>query len=721
MLTIDKFAGRLESYLNTEQIDLVRSAYYFAEKAHAGQVRRSGEPYITHPLEVASLLADMHMDHLSLMAAMLHDVIEDTGIEKQVIQREFGDVVADLVDGVSKLTCTQFKNKTLAQAENFQKMALAMAKDIRVILVKLADRLHNMRTLGVLMQEKRSRIAKETLDIYVPIASRLGMYALRRELEDLCFSAMYPMRSRLIRRAAQDAKRKRQDLLRSVQKTVTDRLRKEGLNGAVTIREKHLYSVYQKMRNQEKIFSEIMEMFSFRIIVDNIDSCYRALGVAHNLYKPIPGRFRDYIAIPKVNGYQSLHTTLFGLQGAPVDIQIRTQEMENIANSGIAAHWLYSDDKKALSDSRARTHQWLKGLLELQRNARDPLEFIENVKIDLFPDEIYVFTPKGDIFDLPKGATPIDFAYAIDVNIGSACVACRIDKRMATLNQPLQSGQTIEIITGPNVTSDAAWLNFVMTGKARSNIHRLLKSQRRNESIIMGRQLLSRALIGFDTSLDLIGNDIVLQQTQLECGSLDDLLEDIGLGNKVAYAVARMLAGSVDNVEIKNRLENAEPEAPLSIRGTDGMVISFDRCCYPIPGEAVVGYIDSDRGGIVVHADNCRNLSKVCHNTDRILDIMWDKSVTGEFSIALQIKLNYQKGVIAAIATSVTAAEGNIGEISMDEKASDYCQIHLLINVRDRLNLARVLRRLRMIKGVNAITRLREACTTTIIGDAGKS
>ncbi|MDP0589786.1 MAG: bifunctional (p)ppGpp synthetase/guanosine-3',5'-bis(diphosphate) 3'-pyrophosphohydrolase [Candidatus Endonucleobacter bathymodioli] len=720
MLTIDKFTDRLKSYLNTEQIDLVRSAYYFAEKAHTGQVRRSGEPYITHPLEVASLLADMHLDHLSLMAAMLHDVIEDTCIEKQAIQNEFGGVVADLVDGVSKLTYTKFKNKTLAQAENFQKMALAMAKDIRVILVKLADRLHNMRTLGVLMLEKRSRIARETLDIYVPIANRLGMHTLRSELEDLCFSAIYPMRFRLIGSAVQRAKENRKDLLTSVQKTVTDRLRKEGLKSHVATREKHLYSIYQKMRNQRKSFSEIMEIFSFRIIVDDVGNCYRALGITHNLYKPIPGRFKDYIAIPRANGYQSLHTTLFGLEGAPIDIQIRTQRMEDVANRGIAAHWLYDSDKKALSASLARTRQWLNGLLELQRNAGDSLEFIENVKIDLFPDEIYVFTPRGDIFELPKGATPIDFAYAVHVNVGSACVACRIDKRLATLSQPLHSGQTIEIITGANAAPDTEWLDFAITGKARSNIHRLLKSQRRNESIAMGRQLLNRALMGFDTSLELIGNDIVRQQVQLECESLDELLEDIGLGNKVAYAAAIMLTGSAENVEITNRLENAKPEAPLSIRGTEGMTIHFDRCCYPIPGGAVTGHIGSDKGGIVIHTKDCSNIATICRNTDRIIDIIWDKSVKGEFSVALQIKINYQKGMIAAIAASVTEAEGNIDKISMDGKVSTSCQIHLLINIRDRLNLARVLQRLKRIKGVNSITRLREACISTVIGDAGR-
>ena len=402
MLTIDEFAGRLKSYLNSEQVNLVRRAYYYAEQAHDGQTRRSGDPYIIHPLEVASILADMHMDHQSLMAAMLHDVIEDTGIEKQAIAEQFGDTVAELVDGVSKLTHMHFENKTLAQAENFQKMALAMARDIRVILVKLSDRLHNMRTLGVLRPDKRRRIAKETLDIYVPIANRLGMHTLRTELEDLGFFAMHPMRARLIRQAVRNARGNRKDLVSQVQQAVATRLEEEGLKGRVVGREKHLYSIYSKMKNQRKSFDDIMDMFAFRIIVDKVDSSYRALGIVHNLYKPIPGRFKDYIAIPKANGYQSLHTTLFGMHGVPIEIQIRTQEMEDMANNGIAAHWLYKSGEEALSGSHARTRQWLKGVLELQKNAGDSLEFIENVKIDLFPDEIYVFTPKGIFLNCPR-------------------------------------------------------------------------------------------------------------------------------------------------------------------------------------------------------------------------------------------------------------------------------------------------------------------------------
>lgn len=689
MLTIDEFAGRLKSYLTPEQVNLVRRAYYYAEQAHDGQIRRSGEPYITHPLEVAAILADMHMDHHSLMAAMLHDVIEDTGIEKKAIAEQFGEVVAELVDGVSKLTHMHFENKTLAQAENFQKMALAMARDIRVILVKLSDRLHNMRTLGVLRPDKRRRIARETLDIYVPIANRLGMHNLRTELEDLGFEAMYPMRSRMIRQAVKQARGNRRDLVGKVQKAIAARLEEEGLKGRVVGREKHLYSIYRKMRNQSKSFAEIMDMFAFRIIVDSVDSCYRAFGIVHNLYKPIPGRFKDYIAIPKANGYQSLHTTLFGMHGVPVEIQIRTQEMEDMANNGIAAHWLYKSGDEALSGSHARTRQWLKGVLELQKNAGDSLEFIENVKIDLFPDEVYVFTPKGAIFELPKGATAVDFAYAVHTDVGNTCVACRIDKRLSSLSQPLQSGQTVEVVTAEGASPNVAWLNFVLTGKARSNIRHFLKYQRRNESIALGRRLLNKALVSFNTKVREL--DPVILKNQLErfrLESLDELLEDIGLGNRMAYIVARMLVEPPKEGSEESRTSlDMDVKQSLTIRGTEGMVISFAKCCHPIPGDPVVGHVSSGRG-IVIHTENCKNIAEIRHNPEKVLEVDWDKNVSGEFTVDLQVELEHHRGMIASLATTITAVEGNIEKISMEERDASFCLVQLLINVKDRVHLA---------------------------------
>ena len=710
MLTIDEFAGRLKSYLTPEQVNLVCRAYYYAEQAHDGQIRRSGEPYITHPLEVAAILADMHMDHHSLMAAMLHDVIEDTGIEKHAIISQFGEVVAELVDGVSKLTHMHFENKTLAQAENFQKMALAMAKDIRVILVKLSDRLHNMRTLGVLRPDKRRRIARETLDIYVPIANRLGMHNLRVELEDLGFEAMYPMRSRMIRQAVKQARGNRRDLVGKVQLAIAARLEEEGLKGRVVGREKHLYSIYRKMRSQSKSFSEIMDMFAFRIIVDSVDSSYRALGIVHNLYKPIPGRFKDYIAIPKANGYQSLHTTLFGMHGVPVEIQIRTQEMEDMANNGIAAHWLYKSDDEALSGSHARTRQWLKGVLELQKNAGDSLEFIENVKIDLFPDEVYVFTPKGSILELPKGATAVDFAYAVHTDVGNTCVACRIDKRLASLSQPLQSGQTIEIVTAEGASPNAAWLNFVLTGKARSNIRHFLKHQRRNESIALGRRLLNKALVSFETRVSKLDQGLLDKQLkQFQLDSLDELLEDIGLGNRMAYVVARMLVEPQSSEsDDKTSLDVDTTDQSLTIRGTEGMVISFAKCCHPIPGDPVVGHVSSGRG-IVIHTENCKNIGEIRHNPEKVLEVDWDKNVSGEFTVELQVELEHHRGMVASLATSITAVEGNIEKISMEERDASFCVVQLLLNVTDRVHLARIIKRLRVIKGVHSITRRRES------------
>ena len=709
MLTIDEFAGRLKSYLTLEQINLVRRAYYYAEQAHDGQIRRSGEPYITHPLEVAAILADMHMDHHSLMAAMLHDVIEDTGIEKSAIVEQFGEIVAELVDGVSKLTHMHFENKTLAQAENFQKMALAMARDIRVILVKLSDRLHNMRTLGVLRPDKRRRIARETLDIYVPIANRLGMHSLRIELEDLGFEAMYPMRSRMIRQAVKQARGNRRDLVGKVQKAIAARLEEEGLKGRVVGREKHLYSIYKKMRSQSKSFGEIMDMFAFRIIVDSVDSCYRAFGIVHNLYKPIPGRFKDYIAIPKANGYQSLHTTLFGMHGVPVEIQIRTQEMEDMANNGIAAHWLYKSGDEALSGSHARTRQWLKGVLELQKNAGDSLEFIENVKIDLFPDEVYVFTPRGAILELPKGATAVDFAYAVHTDVGNTCVACRIDKRLASLSQPLQSGQTVEIVTAEGASPNVAWLNFVLTGKARSNIRHFLKYQRRNESIALGYRLLNKALVSFDTRVDQLDQGILNQQLKnFNLESLDELLEDIGLGNRMAYIVARMLVEPQETDGEEKTSLDVDIEQSLTIRGTEGMVISFAKCCHPIPGDPVVGHVSSGRG-IVIHTDSCKNIAEIRHNPEKVLEVDWDKHVSGEFTVDLQVELEHHRGMIASLATSITAVEGNIEKISMEERDASFCMVQLLVNVKDRVHLARIIKRLRVIKGVHSITRRRES------------
>lgn len=714
MSAIEVFADNLGNYLEPEQVNLVRRAYFYAEQAHDGQTRRSGEPYVTHPLAVANILADMHMDHQSLMAAMLHDVIEDTGIPKDALIEQFGDTVAELVDGVSKLTQMTFETKAEAQAENFQKMALAMARDIRVILVKLADRLHNMRTLGALAPEKRRRIAKETLEIYAPIANRLGMHSLSTEFEDLGFKAMYPMRSMLIDRAVRNARGNRKELLNRILESLQACLEREGLQGKVMGREKHLYGIYQKMRGKKKSFNEIMDVYAFRIIVDKPDTCYRVLGAVHSLYKPFPGRFKDYIAIPKANGYQSLHTTLFGMHGVPIEIQIRTDEMEELANNGIAAHWVYKSKDDVINGNHARTRQWLKSVLELQQNAGNSLEFIENVKIDLFPDEVYIFTPKGRIMELPKGSTPVDFAYAVHTDIGNSCIACRVNRRLAPLSEPLESGETVEIITAPGARPNPAWLSFVITGKARSNIRHFLKHQRHSESIALGERLLDKVLASFDTQLSAIP-EARIQAVLNDCGMelMEDLLADIGLGNRMAYVVARRLLASGDGASEDEPQKVDQPasaadssEKPLAIRGTEGLVVSFARCCNPIPGDPIVGYLSSGKG-MVIHQENCRNLAELRHNSEKTLHLTWDKDVSGEFTIELRVELEHQRGIIAQLATGITVADASIDKISVDERDGRVSVVQLVVRVRDRLHLSQLIKRIRNLKGVMRITRLK--------------
>ncbi|WP_395503342.1 bifunctional GTP diphosphokinase/guanosine-3',5'-bis pyrophosphate 3'-pyrophosphohydrolase [Ectopseudomonas mendocina] len=702
MAGIDALADRLSTYLGHDQVNLVRRAYFYAEQAHDGQRRRSGEAYVTHPLAVASILADMHMDHQSLMAAMLHDVIEDTGIAKEALNAQFGETVAELVDGVSKLTQMNFETKAEAQAENFQKMAMAMARDIRVILVKLADRLHNMRTLDAMPHEKSRRIAKETLEIYAPIANRLGMHNMRVEFEDLGFKAMHPMRSERIRAAVRRARGNRKEIVAKIEESIQMCLQREGMEGEVIGREKHLYSIYQKMRGKRKAFNEIMDVYAFRIIVDKVDTCYRVLGAVHNLYKPLPGRFKDYIAIPKANGYQSLHTTLFGMHGVPIEIQIRTREMEEMANNGIAAHWLYkSNDDEAPKGNHARARQWVKGVLELQQRAGNSLEFIESVKIDLFPDEVYVFTPKGRIMELPKGSTAVDFAYAVHTDVGNTCIACRINRRLAPLSQALESGSTVEIVTAPGARPNPAWLNFVVTGKARTHIRHALKQQRRSESISLGERLLNKVLASFDTHLEKIAPErvqAVLGEYRQEV--IEDLLEDIGLGNRMAYVVARRLLAESGDETLPSS------EGPLAIRGTEGLVMSYAKCCTPIPGDPIVGYLSAGKG-MVVHMESCRNIVDIRHNPEKCIQLNWAKDVTGEFNVELRVELEHQRGLIALLASSVNAADGNIEKISMDERDGRISVVQLVVSVHDRVHLARVIKKLRALKGVMRITRVR--------------
>lgn len=700
MQTIEALSHRLSSYLEAPQINLVKRAYYYAEQAHDGQKRRSGEAYITHPLAVADILATMHMDHQSLMAAMLHDVIEDTGISKKAIARQFGDSVADLVDGVSKLTQIEFESHAEKQAENFQKMALAMANDLRVILVKLADRLHNMRTLGAMPPDKKRRIAKETLEIYAPIAHRLGMNDLRLELEDRGFYTMYPLRATRLQAALKSARGNRKELVEQIQTALEKRLTSENLTAIVIGREKHLFSIYEKMRTKKKFFKEIMDVYAFRIIVDSVDTCYRALGVVHNLYKPVAGEFKDYIAIPKANGYQSLHTVLVGMHGVPIEVQIRTKEMDEMANSGIAAHFLYkANSSETVNISHSRARQWVQGLLEMQKRAGDSLEFIENVKIDLFPDEVYVFTPKGKIVELPTGATAVDFAYAVHTDVGNACVACRINGRLAPLSQPLLSGQKVTIMTAQGAQPNPNWLNFAVSGKARSAIRHFLKNQRHHQSISLGRRLLSKAFSDLQMNYEQLSEE---QQQKLlfdtKMDSLDSLLEDIGLGNRIAMSVAKLLKPDSD---IKVR---ASSNAPITIDSAEGMMISFARCCRPIPGDPIVGHISSGKG-LVIHQDTCRNIAELRNTPDKISQVNWAANVSGEFLVDVRVEVKSERGIIATIANRINEEAGSIEHINVQERDAHNSVINLCIGVQNRVHLANILRRIRLMSFVIRIHR----------------
>ncbi|RLA49123.1 MAG: guanosine-3',5'-bis(diphosphate) 3'-diphosphatase [Gammaproteobacteria bacterium] len=704
MQTIDALNSTLRSYLDPEQTNHVRRAYYFAEQAHFGQLRRSGEPYVTHPLAVAGILADMHMDHQSLMAAMLHDVIEDTGIEKSAIGNQFGPTVAELVDGVSKLTQMEFESNEEKQAENFQKMALAMARDIRVILVKLADRLHNMRTLSVLHTEKARRIARETLEIYAPIAMRLGMNTVRMEFEDLGFSALYPMRARRIDAALRNARGHRKELVEKIRHQVETTLAQEGHEVEVVGREKHLYSIYKKMKSKRKAFSEIMDIYAFRIITDSVDTCYRVLGSIHSLYKPVPGEFKDYIAIPKANGYQSLHTVLMGMHGVPIEIQIRTREMEEMANKGIAAHWLYKSDGQSANGSHARARQWVQGLLEMQQRAGNSLEFIESVKIDLFPDEIYIFTPKGRILELPKSATAVDFAYAVHTDVGNSCVACRINRRLAPLSEPLQSGQTVEILTAPGARPNPSWFNYAVTAKARSNIRHFLKHQTRDDSVALGRRLLDKALTSFDNSLDQLPQD-KLQDflSRQHYDLLDDLLEEIARGNRLPAITAQQLLGEMATDQLEHSGATAQP---VAIRGTEGFMVSYAKCCHPIPGDPIEGYLSAEKG-VVVHRESCNNLGDMRENKERLVALRWADVVEGEYSIELRIEVENRRGMIAVIATRINSMGVNIEKISTDDKDYQFTYVNLELAVHNRVHLAHIMKRLRTINYVRKVSRVK--------------
>ena len=692
------------AYLKPKDVARLAEAYRFSEAAHAGQTRQSGDPYISHPLAVAEILADWHLDGQTLMAALLHDVTEDTSVTNDEISDNFGKPVADLVDGVSKLDRIEFQSAEDAQAENFRKMLLAMARDVRVILIKLADRLHNMRTLGAVAPAKRRRIARETMEIYAPIANRLGLNNLYHELLELSFSHLYPARFRVLAKATKAARGNRREMIGRTLEAIKKKLAESGIEAAVEGREKHIYSTYRKMLEKHLSFSEVHDIFGCRVVVKDVPSCYLALGTLHALYKPIPGKFKDYIAIPKANGYQSLHTDLIGPHGVPVEVQVRTDPMHRIAESGVASHWMYKDDADRLSDLQKQTHRWLQSLLEIQHQSGDPQEFLEHVKVDLFPDEVYVFTPKGKILSLPRGATAVDFAYAVHTDIGNRCVAAKVNGELVPLRTDLRNGDRVEIITASHAKPNPGWLQYVRTGKARSNIRHFLKTMQYEESAGLGERLLDQALKTLKSTLGEI--DAASWERVIRDGgarSREEMLADIGLGKRLPAVVARRLLKRADVTR-----EDAKLASSVTIRGTEGMAVQLATCCRPIPGDAIVGSIKKGQG-LVVHAADCGGIVRSRKNEpDQWIDVEWDARSGRFFQAGIDVMVENQRGVLARVASEIAEAGSNIDSIAMEEDRSVFTTMHFVVEVGNRQHLARVMRSLRRLPDVKKIERVRE-------------
>ncbi|MDH3535306.1 MAG: RelA/SpoT family protein, partial [Gammaproteobacteria bacterium] len=688
---IAELCSELESYLEPAQVEEIYKAYLVGAEAHDGQNRVSGEPYISHPVAVARILAEMHMDSKSIIAAILHDVIEDTPTAKEQIAAQFGAEVAELVDGVSKLTQIDFRSKAEAQAENFRKMMLAMVKDIRVIIIKLADRLHNMRTLDAMRPDKRRRIAHETMDIYAPIANRLGIFKMRHELLDLSIKAAYPMRYRALESACKEVVGYRKEIFNTIEAAIRQRLKETNIDAAVKYRQKNIHSIYRKMKEKKLSFKELTDVFGVRILTRSVDDCYRVLGVMHNLYKPLPGRFKDYLAIPKTNGYQSLHSSLFGPHGVAIEVQIRTEEMDHFAESGIAAHWIYKEGESGGSSAQGRALEWLKSLLEMQQKSGSSQEFLESVKVDLFPDEIYVFTPKGNIKKLPRGATVVDFAYAVHTDVGNTCVAARIDHHMSPLGSKLYNGQTIEIICSESSRPHPSWLDFVNTAKARTNIRHFLKSLQKTEAISLGRRLLQQSVSqikGRDVNIPKGKFKKVLDQYRMS--SPEELLAEIGLGNRNSSLVAKAMYEIEDDTTLFD-----DSGKPLAIKGTEGMVVSFAKCCRPVPGDAISGFVSSGKG-IVIHQRGCPNITER-GKEDRQLSVQWSDHVEGEFLAYMRVQVANQRGVLATLAATIANMSSNIENVNLTEKDGRISTIEFIVTVTDRIHLARIMKKLRSL------------------------
>ena len=696
---IGDLCDRLESYLEPDQVADVYRAYLFGAEAHEGQVRRSGEPYIHHPVEVAGILADMRLDAQTITAAILHDVIEDTPTAKEQIVSDFGKEVAELVDGVSKISQIEFETKEEEQAENFRKMLLAMGRDIRVILIKLADRLHNMRTLAALPRNRQHAIARETLDIYAPIANRLGMRQWFHELEDLGFNHLYPQRYRVLKEGIRKRHGNRKAVVTKIRRAIVTQLEQEGVTGEVTGREKNLYSIYKKMRQKRFSFDQVYDMYAFRIVVDKVDSCYRVLGIVHNLYKPIPGRFKDYIAIPKANGYQSLHTVVFGPFGVSVEVQIRTEEMHRVAEVGVASHWLYKSGDGSGASLPQRTLHWLKDLLDIQQQAGNPREFLENLRVDLFSDEVYVFTPNGEIKKLPQGATVIDFAYAVHTDVGDRCISAKINHELVPPRTRLRNGDHVEVITAKWAQPNPVWLDFVVTGKARTHVRSFLKNQKHGEAVKLGKRLLSRALTALDIELSRVSEverQALLDKLKLK--SWDDLLGEIGLGNRLAAVVARQLLPPAEE-EATRRTKKAGKRPALVVRGTEGVVVTYARCCCPIPGDPILGFLSAGRG-IVVHTVDCPNVGEYRKHPEKWVDMQWEEKINQAFPVNIHVEVRNKRGVLAGVAAAIADMEANIDALSLDERDGEYRAMNFTVEVFDRAHLARIMRRIRLQEDV---------------------
>lgn len=690
MYLFDSLKDVAQEYLTEPQIEALRQSYVVAKDAHEGQTRSSGEPYIIHPVAVARILAEMRLDIETLQAALLHDVIEDTEVTKEELESQFGTTVAELVDGVSKLDKLKFRDRKEAQAENFRKMVLAMVQDIRVILIKLADRTHNMRTLGALRPDKKRRIARETLEIYSPLAHRLGIHNIKTELEELGFEALYPNRYRVLKEVVKSARGNRKEMIQRIHDEIEGRLEEVGLNARVFGREKNLFSIYNKMKTKEQRFHTIMDIYAFRVVVEDADTCYRVLGQVHSLYKPRPGRMKDYIAVPKANGYQSIHTSMVGPHGVPVEVQIRTEDMDQMADKGVAAHWSYKGNgERTGTTAQVKAQRWMQSLLELQQSAGNSFEFIENVKSDLFPDEIYVFTPKGRIVELPAGATAVDFAYAVHTDVGNTCVGARVDRNPYPLSKSLKNGQTIEIISAPGARPNAAWLNYVVTSRARTKIRQALKTMRREESITLGRRLLNHAL-GERSLSDVSEENIAHVLGDLKIATIEDLLADIGLGELMSIVIARRLLGDADEL---TEVDNGNKKK-LPIRGAEGILLTFANCCHPIPDDHIIAHVSPGRG-LVVHREMCPNVRGYQKEPDKYMAVEWSKDYDKEFITEVTVDIQNRQGALAELTNVISKTGSNIHGLSTEERDGRLYTVTVLLTTKDRVHLAGIMRKIK--------------------------